>query len=199
MRPDGANRFIETQKPNLVLVEPPSPWDDGLELLQHIDGISDAPTIFVAGHEWDQQMGRAFKVGVTDYIAKPFAATELIARINVALLRERVDSGKESRPYRHGDLVIDYAERRVTVAGRSIDLTVTEYRLLAELSNAAGRVLTHEQLLRRVWGTLYSSDVRVVRTFIKELRFKLGDDAAHPDYIFTEFGVGYRMPRPSRS
>ena len=197
--PDGANRFIETQKPNLVLVEPPSPWDDGLELLQHIDGISDAPTIFVAGHEWDQQMGRAFKVGVTDYIAKPFAATELIARINVALLRERVDSGKESRPYRHGDLVIDYVERRVTVAGRSIDLTVTEYKLLAELSNAAGRVLTHEQLLRRVWGTLYSSDVRVVRTFIKELRFKLGDDAAHPDYIFTEFGVGYRMPRPSRS
>ena len=85
----------------------------------------------------------------------------------------------------------------MSVTDRPVHLTATEYKLLTELSTAAGRVLTHEQLLRRVWGPLYSSDARIVRTYVKELRHKLGDDAARPTYIFTEPGVGYRMARPS--
>ena len=196
---DDADRLIEAQKPHVILLEPTLSWDDGFELLKRIGRNSDAPVIFVAGHGWEQQMGRAFEFGAFDYIAKPFTSTELVARVNLAL-RRRDASWKESySPYLHGDLAIDYAGRAVTVSGEAIHLTATEYKLLTELSADAGRVLTHEQLLRRVWGPLYASDSRIVRTYIKELRHKLGDDAARPTYIFTEPGVGYRMPKPSNN
>ena len=196
---DDADRLIDAHKPHVVLLEPTLPWADGFELLRHIDGNSDAPVIFVAGHAWEQQMGRAFEFGAFDYIAKPFTSTELVARINVALRRKDAGWKESYSPYLHGDLSIDYAERAVTVSGEAIHLTATEYKLLTELSADAGRVLTHEQLLRRVWGPLYTSDLRIVRTYIKELRHKLGDDAARPTYIFTEPGVGYRMPKPSKN
>ncbi len=195
---DEAKRLVEDQKPHVVLLEPTFAWDDGFEMLERIGGITDAPVIFVAGHGWDKQIGRAFELGAFDYIAKPFTSTELLARIDVALRRRSVASrGEPSRPYLNGDLVINYSEREVTVSGRPVHLTATEYKLLVELSAAAGRVLTHEQLLRLVWGPLYSSDSRIVRTYVKELRYKLGDDAARPTYIFTEPGVGYRMSKPS--
>ena len=193
-----AERFIEAQDPDVILLEPMLPWTDGFEVLVHIGRISDAPVIFVAGHEWHQQIGRAFELGAFDYIAKPFTTTELLARIDAAVRRRGSTGWRESSVnYLHGGLSIDYAERNVTVAGRPIHLTATEYKLLSELSNAAGRVLTHEQILRRVWGPLYASDARIVRQYVKEVRHKLGDDAARPTYIFTEPGVGYRMAKPS--
>ena len=193
-----AERLIQTQKPHVVLLEPPLPWADGFEELVHVGRISDAPIIFVAGYGWDQQIGRAFELGAFDYIAKPFTSTELLTRVDVAIQRRSVGGLEDPfEPYLHDDLTIDYVEREVTVSGRMVHLTATEYKLLTELSMASGRVLTHEQLLRRVWGPLYSSDSRIVRTYVKELRHKLGDDAAHPTYIFTEPGVGYRMARPS--
>ena len=195
---DEAKRLMEDQKPHVVLLEPPYSWADGFEMLVRVGRITDAPVIFVAGHGWDKQIGRAFELGAFDYIAKPFTSTELLARIDVALRRRSVANRQEpSRPYLCGDLAIDYVEREVTVSGRPVHLTATEYKLLVELSVAAGRVLTHEQLLRLVWGPLYSSDSRIVRTYVKELRYKLGDDAARPTYIFTEPGVGYRMTKPS--
>ena len=195
---DEAERLLEDQKPHVVLLEPTYSWADGFEMLVRVGRITDAPVIFVAGHGWDQQIGRAFELGAFDYIAKPFTSTELLARIDVALRRRSAAGWKEpSQPYLHGGLAIDYAEREVTVSGRPVHLTATEYKLLVELSVAAGRVLTHEQLLRLVWGPLYSSDSRIVRTYVKELRYKLGDDAARPTYIFTEPGVGYRMTKPS--
>ena len=195
---DEAERLLEDQKPHVVLLEPTFSWADGFETLVRVGSITDAPIIFVAGHGWDQQIGRAFELGVFDYIAKPFTSTELLARIDVALRKRSAAGWKEpSKPYLHGGLTIDYAEREVTVSDRPVHLTATEYKLLTELSMAAGRVLTHEQLLRRVWGPLYSSDSRIVRTYIKELRHKLGDDAARPTYIFTEPRVGYRMTKPS--
>ena len=196
--PDEAERLIEAQEPHVVLLEPRLPQAEGLEMLPRVGRISDAPVIFMAGHGWDQFIGRAFELGAFDYISKPFTSTELLARIDVALRRRSAAGWKEpSERYLHGDLTIDYAEREVSVTDRPVHLTATEYKLLTELSTAAGRVLTHEQLLRRVWGPLYSSDARIVRTYVKELRHKLGDDAARPTYIFTEPGVGYRMARPS--
>ncbi len=195
---DEAESIIETQKPHVILLEPALPWSQGLETLVRIYRVSGVPVIFVAGHGWDQYIGRAFELGAFDYIAKPFTSTELLARVGAALRRRSEAGQKEpSVPYLHGDLAIDYVEREVSVAGSRVNLTATEYKLLVELSAAAGRVSTHEQLLRRVWGPLYSSDARIVRTYVKELRHKLGDDAARPTYIFTEPGVGYRMPRPS--
>ena len=163
-----------------------------------VGGVTDAPVIVVAGHGWDQHIGRAFELGASDYIAKPFTSFELLARVGVALRRRSVAGWREpSNPYLYGDLVIDYLEREVTVSGRPVHLTATEYKLLTELSMAGGRVLSHDQLLRLVWGPLHSSDSRIVRTYVKELRHKLGDDAVRPTYIFTESGVGYRMARPA--
>ena len=109
--------------------------------------------------------------------------------------KEQRDDG-EPKPFVLEELTINYAERRVTVAGCPVRLTATEYRLLQELSNNAGRVLTQERLLRRVWGPEYPDDPRLLRTFIRSLRSKLGDNARSPTYIFTETRVGYRMARP---
>ena len=196
--PVEAERLIEDQDPDVILLEPSLPLTDGFRVLVQIGRISDAPVILLAGQEWHRQIGRAFELGAYDYIAKPFTSTELLARINAALRRGGSAGWRESSAnYIHEGLSIDYAERKVTVAGRPVRLTATEYKLLSELSTSAGRVLTHEQILRRVWGPLYGSDARIVRQYVKEVRHKLGDDAARPTYIFTEPGVGYRMPKPS--
>ena len=185
--------------PHVVLVEPALPLDDGFELLQRIHRATEAPVILVAGYDWDQHMGHAFELGAFDYIAKPFTSTELMARTELAIRKGKYAYMKESSgSYQFGDLIVDHTERKVTVADHPVHLTATEYKLLAELCTAMGRVLSHEQLLRRVWGPLYANDQRIVRTYIKELRHKLGDNAKQPTYIFTEPGVGYRMANPLR-
>ncbi len=195
---DEAEGIIETQKPHVILLEPALPWSEGLETLVRVCRVSGVPVIFVAGHGWNQYIGRVFEFGAFDYIAKPFTSTELLARVGAALRRKSAAGWKEPVvSYLCGDLFIDYVERQVRVAGSPVHLTATEYKVLVELSAAAGHVVSHEQLLRRVWGPLYSSDARIVRTYIKELRQKLGDDAGRPTYIFTEPGVGYRMAKPS--
>ena len=195
---DDVERTIEEQKPRVILLEPTQSWADGLGMLVRVGRISDAPVIVLAGHGWDQHIGRAFELGAFDYVAKPFTSTEMLARIGLALRgRSVADRNEPSGQYQRGELSIDYVEREVVVSGRPIHLTSTEYKLLTELSASAGRVLTHEQLLRRVWGPLYTSDSRIVRTYVKELRHKLGDNASRPTYIFNEPGVGYRMPKPS--
>ena len=193
---DDVEHAIEAQKPRVILLEMTQSWADGLEMLVRVGRFSDAPVIVIAGHGWDQHIGRAFELGAFDYVAKPFTSTEMLARIGIAL-RGRSVAGRDETPgqYQNGELSIDYAEREVFVSDRPIRLTATEYKLLTELSSSAGRVLTHEQLLRRVWGPLYTGDSRILRTYVKELRHKLGDNASRPTYIFNEPGVGYRMPR----
>ena len=114
-------------------------------------------------------------------------------RIRAALRRREVS--EPSEPYALGDLTIDYAERVVTFAGRPVELMAIEYRMLFELSANAGRVLTYEHLLQRVWGEKSTGDVRSMRTIVSKLRRKLGDDADNPAYIFTEPRIGYRMPK----
>ena len=156
-------------------------------------GAGDVPVIFVSAYGRDELIARAFDMGAVDYVVKPFSPTELAARIRAAL-RKRAAS-EPSAPYVLGDLTIDYAERRVTLAGRPLPLIAMEYRLLAELSANAGRLLTYEHLLERVWGEKSSGDVRPMRTIVSKLRRKLGDDADSPTYIFTEPRVGYRMPQ----
>ena len=131
-----------------------------------------------------------------DYVVKPFSPSELAARIRAALRKLAVS--EPSEPFVLGDLTIDYADRAVTLAGRPVALMAMEYRLLTELSANGGRVVTYEQLLQRVWKDRGSGDIRPMRTVIKKLRRKLGDDAANPTYIFTEPRVGYRMPKGER-
>ena len=191
--PEEALRLVGEEKPDLVLLDLMLPGTDGIELMKDILTAGDVPVIFLSAYGRDELIARAFDMGAVDYVVKPFSPTELAARIRAAL-RKRAAS-EPSEPYVLGDLTIDYAERRVTLAGRQLPLIAMEYRLLAELSANAGRLLTYEHLLERVWGEKSSGDVRPMRTIVSKLRRKLGDDADNPTYIFTEPRVGYRMPK----
>ncbi len=194
--PEEVLRLAEEQKPHLVLLDLVLPDFNGIDLMQDILRMADVPIIFVSAYGKDQVIAQAFEMGATDYIVKPFSPTELVARVKAALRRQANPYQIESlEPYVLGDLTIDYAERHVMFAGRPVELTATEYKLLFELSVNAGRVLTYDHLLRRVWGQTDSKDVRVIRTVVRKLRRKLDDDADNPTYIFTELRVGYRMPK----
>ena len=183
--------IIRAEKPALVLLDLMLPGIDGIELMETVPELAGLPVIFISGYGRDETIARALAAGAEDYIVKPFSPTELTARIR-AVLRRRADPAR----FVLGTLAIDYDRRRVTVAGREVELTATEYELLRALSLNAGRVTTSETLLNRVWPGRSNGDTKIVRAFVKQLRRKLGDDAASPAWIFNERGVGYRMPRP---
>ena len=192
--PEEALRLMAEDRPHVVLLDLVLPDTDGIELMRDILNIANVPVIFLSGYGRDQVIARAFDMGAEDYLVKPFSSTELLARIQAALRRRATPERMEpSEPYVRGELTIDYAGRRVTVAGQPVQLTATEYNLLAELSVNAGRVLTYEHLLRRVWGVNNSGSPRVIATHLMRLRRKLGEDADNPRYIFAEPRVGYRM------
>ncbi len=180
--------LVETQAPALVLLDLVLPGTDGIELMQRVLELADLPVIFVSAYGGDETIARALELGAADYIVKPFSPTELTARVRAALRRRA-----EPERFVVGDMVIDYEQRRVTVAGRRVRLTASEYELLRLLSINEGRVLTSEALLRQVRGGRDFADTTAVRTLVKKLRRKLGDDAAMPGYVLTERGVGYRI------
>ena len=189
---DELGDLIRSEQPRLVLLDLVLPGVDGIELMAQIPELADVPVIFISGYGRDETIARAFESGAADYIVKPFSPTELAARVG-AVLRRRAGS----QPFVLGELTVDYERRRVTVGGRAVALTVTEYELLRILSVNSGRVVSVEALLRQVWGNSSSSDTEPVRSFVMKLRAKLGDDATHPTYIFNQRGIGYRMPEPS--
>ena len=191
--PAEAVRLMEEERPELALLDLMLPGIDGMDLMRDILAVADVPVIFLSGYGREEVVARALDMGAVDYVVKPFSPTELAARISAALRRRA--TVEPSEPYVLGDLTIDYARRRVTLAGDRVQLTPTEYGMLAELSAHAGRVLTHEHLLKRVWGEWGDGNVRPMRTMVSKLRRKLGDDADNPTYIFTEPRVGFRMPK----
>ncbi len=186
-----APSLMESNTPDLILLD-----SAGLGMVQLAQHLGRAPMVVMFGN--DRDVAEVTDSGAADYIVKPFAPTELLVRVR-AVLRDHMDwelNEASPRPYSSGALVIDYDDRRVTFENRHVSFSPTEYRLLLELSVNAGRVLTHDQLLQRVWGQEYAGDTRLLRTYIKEVRRKLGDDANAPKYIFTESRVGYRMAGP---
>ena len=191
--PEDALRLVAAEKPHLVLLDLMLPGVDGIDLMTEIRAVADVPVIFVSAYGQDQLVARAFHMGADDYVVKPFSPTELAARIGAALRRR--EAPEPAEPYVLRDLVIDYAERLVTLAGAPVRLTDIEYRTLVELSVNAGRVSTYEHLLRRVWGVEEGGEIAPLRTVVNTLRRRLGDDGKNPTYIFTELRVGYRMPR----
>ena len=193
--PDQVPVLLKRNKPHLVLLDLMLPGSDGLELMKDLLAKSDVPVIFVSGYGGGEIISQAFDAGASDYILKPFSPTELVARVRAALRKGEDPSHEPAGPYVLGDLTIDYAQRRVTLAGRTLNLTAYEYDLLFELSVHAGRVVTHNQLLRRVWGPAHSGDLRVVRTLVRRLRTKLHDNGDNPTYLFVERRVGYLMPK----
>ena len=192
--PGEVPRLVETRKPRLVLLDLVLPGTDGIALMETVPALAGLPVILISAYGRGDTVAKALEAGAADYIVKPFSPAELVARVKLAL-RRRAGPGRE--PFRLGDLAIDYEKRRVTVAGRPVRLTATEYGLLRALSLNAGGVTTYDALLRQVWGERAVSDAHPVRTAVKKLRRKLGDKARKPTYIFTERGVGYRMPTGS--
>ena len=193
--PEEVVHLLEAERPHLLLLNLVLPGTDGFELMQRIAGVFDAPVIFLSGRGRDQDIVRAFEMGAADYMLKPFSPTELVARIRAALRKRELSRRPE--PYVLGDLIIDHVERRVTVAGRPVELTTTEYMLLYELAREAGRALTHDQLFQRIWRQHgLDGNSSLLRTLMRTLRQKLGDDARNPAYLFTVSGVGYRLANP---
>ena len=192
--PEEVAGLVATHRPALVLLDLLLPGTDGIALMERVPELSDVPVILISAYGRDETIVRALDAGAADYIVKPFSPSELTARVRAALRRI---TGPQ--PFVLGDLAIRYDQRRVAVAGDAVQLTPTEYELLRVLSVNAGRVLTHESLLRQAWrgGDQRSPDPKLVRAVVKRLRRKLGDDAANPAYIRNERGVGYFMPAAS--
>ena len=194
--PQEVEDLIKTQKPHLVLLA--LSGSDRFRLMGQVLQAARVPVIILLASDADHDMEQAFEAGADDYIVKPYSPSELVLRITAALRKRDLPGyNRQRQSYQLGDLTINYAERGVTVAGLPVQLTATEYNLLYELSIQAGMVMTHDQLLERVWGPGYGGDPQPVRTFVKNLRRKVGDDANRPKYIFTEPRVGYRMARPA--
>ncbi|WP_419937010.1 ATP-binding protein [Candidatus Palauibacter sp.] len=192
--PEEVPDLVATHRPGLVLLDLLLPGTDGIALMERVPELSDVPVIFISAYGRDETIVRALDAGAADYIVKPFSPSELTARVRAALRRI---AGPE--PFVLDELTIRYDQRRVAVAGQTVQLTPTEYELLRVLSVNAGRVLTHESLLRQAWrgGDRRSPDPKLVRAVVKRLRSKLGDDAANPAYVRNERGVGYFMPAGS--
>ena len=189
--PQEVAGLVRMHKPDLVVLDLLLPGSDGITIMERLPELTGIPVIFISAYGRDETIVRALDAGAADYIVKPFSPSELAARVRAALRRQ---AGPE--PFVLGELAIRYDRRRVVVAGRSVQLTATEYELLRVLSVNVGRVLTYESLLRQAWRGRHSGtpDPKLVRAVVKRLRRKLGDDAADPTYIRNERGVGYFMP-----
>ena len=186
------------ERPNLILLDITGREDASSLILRSAGSSLNLPAIVLCDRDDEEYVVRAFEMGADGYMVKPFSPSELTARVK-ATFRRLPPGGRSAsnRIFQLGNLRIDFDERSVNVSGQPVQLTATEYRLLNELSDSAGRVLTQDALLQRVWGTEYSGEPQLLRSYIKTLRQKLGDDARKPTYIFTEHGVGYRMARPA--
>ena len=186
--PDELPHLVRSERPALVLLDLVFPGTDGIVMMEQFPVIADLPVIFISAYRRDETIARALELGAADYIVKPFSPTELVARVRAVLNRR-----PETEPFVSGALRIRYDRRRVSVAGRRVALTATEYEFLRVLARNAGRVVTQDALLRQVWGLRGGRPSEAVRTCVKKLRQKLGDDAGNPTYIFNERGVGYGL------
>ncbi len=188
---DGLQELYARQ-PDLVILDVMMPRMDGWETLTRIRQISSLPVIMLTAKDAENDKLRGFKLGVDDYITKPFSFSELAARAKAIMLRTRANKAKpKNQRFVSGNLVIDVDSHHVTKSGRVIPLTPTEFRLLQALAENAGRVLTHQQLLDQVWGYDSAEDTGYIKRYIWYLRRKLEDNPETPQHIVTERGFGY--------
>lgn len=180
-------------RPELVVLDLGLPDGDGVEFVESFRAWSRAPVLVLSARSTEQDKIGVLDAGADDYLTKPFSVGELLARVR-ALLR-RATTGGESGAARleFGDLIVDFSRRQVLRQGAPVRLTPIEYRLLTVMVASAGKVLTHRQLLREVWGPAYSESSHYLRIYVGHLRHKLEADPAQPQHFLTETGVGYRF------
>jgi two-component system KDP operon response regulator KdpE len=183
-----------TQNPEVILLDLGLPDGDGIDVARQVREWSRVPIIVLSARGREEDKVGALDAGADDYLTKPFGANELLARIRVALRHTIESSSAAGSPILDvGPLHVDLARREVTVSGREVRLTPIEYRLLTYLAQNAGKVLTHRQILKEVWGPPYAGQTHYLRVFMAQLRRKIEPDAARPKLLVTEPGVGYRM------
>lgn len=186
---------VSMQKPDLVILDLGLPDLDGTEVIRQLRGWTALPILVLSARGEEAQKVSALDSGADDYLTKPFGNAELLARIRVHL-RKRSNSDEqitEQPVFQFGDVTVDLIQRRVTRSGQDIHLTPIEYRLLTVLVRSSGKLLTHAQLLREVWGPGYAERGHYLRIYMGHLRQKLERDPARPEYILTETGIGYRL------
>lgn len=188
---DGISQCA-TSQPSLVILDLGLPDLDGQEVIGRIREWSDVPIIVLSVRTKDQEKVSALDSGANDYVTKPFSIEELLARVRAAL-RARLDGATQAAELMVGELLVDVPRHKVSVAGQDVKLTRKEFDLLRMLAQNAGRIVTHRQILREVWGPGHEDDVHYLRIYIGHLRQKLGDDSANPKFIESEPGVGYRL------
>jgi two-component system KDP operon response regulator KdpE len=182
-----------TRKPELLILDLGLPDGDGVEFIRDLRGWSSMPVIVLSARSQEADKIQALDAGADDYLTKPFGVGELLARVR-AVLRRLSHAGDTGRTLvKFGEVSVDLVRRVVEKAGQPVHFTPIEYRLLALLINNAGKVLTHRQILREVWGPTYVESSHYLRVYMGHLRQKLEDDPTRPRYIITETGVGYRF------
>ncbi len=193
--PDAIAR-VEAERPDLLLLDLAMPGRDGFSILEELrTGGAELPIIVITAKDLEADKVRGLELGADDYVTKPFGHKELVARIDAVLRRYRAaNQQRRANVFVHADLQIDFAQRRVTLGGRLMSLTPIEYNLLYHLATNAGRVMTHETLLAKVWGSEYRNESHYLKVYVGRLRNKLERDAQVPRYILTVRGVGYQFP-----
>jgi two-component system KDP operon response regulator KdpE len=191
----GADALVEVaqRQPDVVILDLGLPDMDGLEVIRRLREWSAVPIIVLSARGQERDKVGALDAGADDYVAKPFSAGELLARLRVALRHAAGAAHEDSAAFTVGALQVDLLRRHVTVAGVEARLTPTEYKLLSTLVRHAGKVVTHQQLLRDVWGPSHDGQAHYVRVYMAHLRHKLESEPARPRYLLTEPGVGYRL------
>jgi two-component system KDP operon response regulator KdpE len=194
-----ALRQITVARPDLVVLDLGLPDFDGFEVLRNVREWSRVPVFVLSVRSREQEKVQALEMGADDYITKPFGMAEFIARVRGALRRRSLDDALVTQPlFKLGGLEVDLARRIVRRDGEEIRLSPKQYRLLQVLVVNAGKVVTHQQLLREVWGNAHAEDVHYLRIFVKKLRSWLEPEPNQPRYILTELGVGYRLRAPEK-
>lgn len=187
-----------TRKPDLIILDLGMPDGDGMDFLRDLRGWSNVPVIVLSARVEERDKIEALDAGADDYLTKPFGVGELLARVRAASRRRRDAGVALGSIFEFGDVKIDLSLRIVHKSGAPIHLTPIEYRLLTLLIANAGKVLTHRQILREVWGPSHTEDGHYVRVYMGHLRQKLEDDPAQPRHILTETAVGYRLVQSAR-
>lgn len=187
---------IRSQCPDIILLDLGLPDMNGDDLIREVRTWSSTPIIVISARTAEREKVIALDLGADDYITKPFGTSELLARIRASLRhsnRLHTDSTLYIRPYKHGDMILDFSKRLLRVNNEEIHLTPIEYKIVAYLAQNSGKVITYSTILSNVWGPYADGDNKILRVNMANIRRKIEDDPAQPKYIFTEVGVGYRM------
>jgi two-component system, OmpR family, KDP operon response regulator KdpE len=196
--PDGESALssVAEWRPHLVLTDWSMPHMDGPELCRRIRAVSRVPIIVLSGERAEQAKVEALDSGADDYLTKPFGAPELIARVKALMRRAKQYTKEATTPsFTTGDLTIDFSQHQALREDQPINLTPTEYRILAHLARNAGRVVTQDELLTKVWGPAYRDEAHLLRVNIARLRQKVEPEPSNPRYVITRPGIGYSLNR----